>query len=224
MSNNTKLTANLRQVSGKKVKQLRTQGLLPATIYQKGKPSVSVEVDYQGFVKAFNEAGYGQPIEINVAGETRLAMIKDVQIDPARNTYSHIAFHAVRADRIVEAEIPVEIVGEVPAEKAGNFLVNPNTTVLVKATPANLPEVLKVSAETLVEPGDSLTVEDLTLPADVEMVSEPNMPLVMVEAPREEEEPEVEEEVDAEDVPSDHGDSEDQQEADSKSEASESEK
>lgn len=208
MSTKIELKAQSREVTGKKVKAVRREGNIPATIYQHGKESDNVQVDYQEFVKVFSSAGYGQPVEIDVDGKTRLAMIKQVDVNPAKNTYMHIEFHAVRADRVVEAEIPVKIVGDVPAERSGNFLVRPNDTVMVKAKPADLPEEYEVSAETLVEPGDSVTVADIkSIGNGVEMVSEPTLTLAIVEEPQAVEEPEEDEDadVDAADVPSEHG-------------------
>lgn len=206
MSSNIELKAQKRDITGKKVHTIRKDGFIPATIYQHGKDSVNVKVEYQPFVKVFTEAGYGQPVHIDVEGKPRLAMIKNVHVDPAKNTYMHVEFHAVRADAVVEAEIPVHIVGEVPAEKVGNFIVRPNDHVVVKAKPADLPEDFEVSAETLEKPGDSLTVADIkNIPSGVELVSEPELTLATVEEPRAVEEPEEDEDVDAADVPSDNG-------------------
>lgn len=209
MSESIALVAEKREITGKKVRTLRNEGFIPGTVYEKGKPSLNVRVPYIPLTKAYAHAGQGQPVELTVDKKKYLTMIKDVHIDPAKNTIMHVAFHAVNAKDPVEAEIPVHIEGEVPAEKLGNFIVRPNDHVLVKALPANLPESLNVSAEKLEEPGDHLTVADLTIPADVEMLSEPELTLATVEEPRKVEEPEPEEDVDAADVPSAHGSDED---------------
>lgn len=204
MSESIVLEAQKREVTGKKVKALRAEGFVPATVYQKGKDPVSVQVSYQPFVKAYSKAGLGQPVELHVDGDKRLTMIKDVAIDPVKNTVTHVAFHAVRADKVVEAEIPVHIVGDIPAEQKGNFVVRQNDVVTVKAIPAKLPEAFEVSGEKLQDAGDSITVADIKVPADVEIVSEPEMVLAHAEEPRVAEEPE-EEVVDAADVPADNG-------------------
>jgi large subunit ribosomal protein L25 len=132
-------------------------------------------------------------------------MIKDVHIDPAKNTIMHVAFHAVNANDPVEAEVPVHIEGEVPAEKQGNFIVRQNDTVIVEALPANLPEFMVVDAALLVNPGDHITVADIKPIANVEILSEPELTLAVVEEPRAVEEPEETEVVDAADVPSANG-------------------
>lgn len=213
MSDVIELAAEKREIIGKKVRNLRRAGLVPATIYEKGKDSLSVSVSYIPFSKVYNQAGLGQPVELDLEGKKILTMIKEVAVDPAKNTYVHVAFHAVNANEPVEAEIPVQIEGEIEAEKLGNFIVRPNDHVQVKALPANLPEFLAVGAEKLVNPGDLLTVADLAVPANVEILSDPATVLAVVEEPRKIEEPEPEEtESEAADVPSEHG-SEDSGEA-----------
>jgi large subunit ribosomal protein L25 len=205
MSDNIELVAEKRTVTGKKVRSIRRDGMVPATIYENGKESINVQVSYIPMSKTYTAAGLGQPVYLTVGSEKYLTMIKDVHIDPAKNTIMHVAFHAVNANDPVEAEVPVHIEGEVPAEKLGNFIVRPNDTVEVKALPANLPEFMVVDAALLVNPGDHITVADIKPIANVEIISEPELTLATVEEPRVQEEPEETEAVDAADVPSDNG-------------------
>lgn len=205
MSDSIDLVAEKREITGKKVRSIRNEGYVPATVYEKGKDSINVRVPYVPMSKAYASAGLGQPVNLTVNSKKYLTMIKDVHIDPAKNTIMHVAFHAVNANDPVEAEVPIHIEGDVPAEQQGNFIVRPNDTIEVKALPANLPEFMVVDAAKLAEPGDSITVADVQPVADVEILSEPELTLATVEEPRAVEEPEETEEVDAADVPSDNG-------------------
>jgi len=220
MADTFELLAEKREITGKKVRALRNEGYIPATVYEKGKDSINVRVSYLPLVKAYRQVGQAQPVSLVVDGKKYLTMIKDAHIDPARNTIMHVAFHAVNAKDPVEAEIPVVITGDVPAEQAGNFIVRPNDHVLVKALPTNLPEELHVSAESLKLPGDHVTVADLEAIKDVEILSDPELTLATVEEPRAvEEEPEEDEEaVDAADVPSANGGDDDNDSSEEKSE------
>jgi large subunit ribosomal protein L25 len=206
MSDIIELTADKREVTGKKVRSLRREGFVPATVYEKGKESFNISVSYVPMSKAYSTAGQGQPVALTVEKKKYLTMIKDVHIDPAKNTIMHVAFHAVNANDPVEAEIPIHIEGDVPAEQQGNFIVRQNDHVLVKALPANLPEFIGVDASLLDKPGDSITVADIKPITNVEILSEPELTLATVEEPRvQEEEPAETEVVDAADVPSDKG-------------------
>lgn len=200
------LDAEKRQITGKKVSKIREDGFIPAVVYEKGKESINVRVPYMPLVKAYQAVGMAQPIELSIENKKHLTMIKDVHMDPVKHTIMHVAFHAVNANDPVEAEIPVHIEGDVPAELQGNFIVRPNDHVTVKALPTNLPEFFAVSADKLMNPGDHLTVADLKAIPNVEILSEEHTVLATVEEPRAvEEEPEEVEEVDAADVPSENG-------------------
>jgi len=177
---------------GKKVKTLRRNGKIPATVYEKGKDSINVQVDAIALSKVLAAAGTNSPVELKVDKKVHLTMVKFIDVNPAKNMVSHVSFHAVNKNDTVEAEIPVHIEGDVPAEQKGNFVVRPNDTVLVKAIPAKLPEVFVVAGELLAEAGDSIKVRDIAVVADVEILSDVDMILAAAEEPRAAEEPAAE--------------------------------
>ncbi len=200
------LEAEKRQITGKKVQSIRDDGFIPAVVYEKGKESINVRVPYMPLLKAYQAVGMAQPIELSVEKKKYLTMIKDVHMDPVKHIIMHVAFHAVNANDPVEAEIPVHIEGDVPAEQQGNFIVRPNDHVTAKALPTDLPEFFTVSAETLIEPGDSITVADIKAIPKVEILSEETLTLAIVEEPKVvEDEPEEAEAVDVANIPSAHG-------------------
>ena len=96
-----------REVTGKKVKSLRRQGIVPAVIHDHGKDSVNVQVEYQTAHKAFMKAGKHHPVLITAHGKKYTAIIRNVTRDPKYNTISHIVFNAIKANEKVAAEIPV---------------------------------------------------------------------------------------------------------------------
>jgi len=100
-------------------------------------------------------------------------MIKSVEYDPAKHgVIRHVAFHAVRADEPVHAEVPVRLVGEgeSAAERAGLVVLQTIEKLEVKALPMDLPEALEVSILELAEAGDRVTVGNIVLPQGVEIV------------------------------------------------------
>lgn len=207
------LKAEKREVTGKKVAKLRRDGKIPAVVYERGKDSDHIMIEIIPLQKVWLEAGKNHVIKLEIEGAKRLTLIKDVDFDPSKGNLRHVAFHAIKQNEKVEAEVPIEITGEVPAEKVGFFLVRPLTEVQVKALPADLPDKLEVSGEGLAEVGDSVTVADLKVPANVEIMEEPDRPLAIVEESRADIEAEAEAEAaegeeageSASDVPSEHG-------------------
>lgn len=163
-----------REVTGKKVKVLRKQGIVPAVIHDHGKDSVVVQVDYQVAHKVFMTAGKHHPVELTAHGKKYTALIRSVTRDPRYNSISHIVFNAIKANEKVEAEIPIHAKydegNEVsPAERQGLIVLDNIEVIQVKALPKDLPDFVEYDGEKLVEVGDSVTVADLIIPSGVEV-------------------------------------------------------
>lgn len=200
------LQAEKREATGKKVRSLRNAGILPATVYEKGKDSINVQLPYALLNKAWQKAGKHHPIELTVDGHKHLTMIKDVSHDPVKGTLSHVSFHAINKNDKVEAEVPLHMEGQAPASVAG-LLVRLNVDhVVVKGLPNNIPSEIKVDISGIVTESDDVRASSLNIPSDVELIDmESDQVIVTVTVPRAEVEKEVEEEVSASEVPSDNG-------------------
>ncbi|HYF96845.1 MAG TPA: hypothetical protein VD947_02290, partial [Patescibacteria group bacterium] len=118
MSNDITLVAQKRDVLGKKVKKLRLQGQTPAVIHERGKDSVNVSVPSAEFKKAFASAGKHHAIKLDVDGKKYTTIIKEVVNAPASAKVFHAVFQSIREDEKVTAQIPLKLVGEIPAERA----------------------------------------------------------------------------------------------------------
>lgn len=163
-----------REVTGKKVKNLRKQGIVPAVIHDHGKDSVVVQVDYQVAHKIFMSAGKHHPVQLTARGKKYTAIIRSVTRDPRYNSISHIVFNAIKANEKVTAEIPIHAKyaegNEIsPAERQGLIVLSNIEAVQVKALPKDLPDFVEYYGEKLVEVGDSVTVADLIIPSGVEV-------------------------------------------------------
>ena len=143
---------------------------MPAVIQEHGKESTSLLVEGGALLKAYQQAGMSQVIDLTVGGAKKLALIKEIEFVPLKNEVQHVVFQALKADEPVDAEVPVHIVGEIPAETNRLVLLKTLDTLEVRALPKDLPEALEVSGESLVEIDDRLTVGDIKLPAGVELV------------------------------------------------------
>jgi len=172
-----------RDVTGKAVKHLRRQGLLPAVIHDHGKPSVHVSGTYLAVYKAYKQAGKHHPIELSVDGQKYTALIKDATFEPHKHQLNHVVFGAVKANEKVEAEIPIHLSEDIPAEKASLIVINQLDVVAVEARPKDLPDELVVDASHLVEIGDKLTVADIVAPPGVTFLTEPEHAIATVYEP-----------------------------------------
>lgn len=170
MGDKINLKLDIREQQGKKVASLRKQGFVPGVVYGHGFDPILVKSEYNTIEKVVRGAGKHTPVHLNVDGKSRIALIKDIDRDPLKSRIRHVSFHAVKANEIVTAEVPIHLVGlgESAAEKAGLIVLQAVETVAIKAKPADLPDALEVSVLTLATDSDKLTFADITLPEGVE--------------------------------------------------------
>lgn len=199
------LVADKREATGKQVKALRAAGHVPATIYEKGKDSLNVQLTYLPLMKAWRKAGKHHPIELTIDGKKHFTMIKDVSFDPVKATLTHVSFHAIKMNVAVEAEVPLHMAGQSPASVAG-LLVRLNIDhVAVKGLPNNIPNTIEVDVTGVATEDDDIRMSQLVIPKDIELMeNDPDTVVVSVTVPRAEVEKETEEAA-AADVPSENG-------------------
>lgn len=177
-----------RDIIGKAVKGLRTQGMVPAVIHNHGQESIVVAAPYIEIVKAYQRVGRHHPIELKAGNKKFTALIKSVARDPKKNKLTHVVFNAVKADQMVDAAIPVKIKHaegqeSTPAERVGLVVLHQLEEVEIEALPKDLPEVIYFDGEKLVEAGQSVTVADLIVPSNVTVKSDPAHPVATVFEP-----------------------------------------
>ncbi len=178
------LTLQSRAEVGKAVKQLRRDGQVPAVIHDHGKDSIHVMGSYVELSKVYRAAGKHHPVELTVGGKKYLAIIRDADFEPRKNTLRHIVFNAIEQNKPVETEVPIVFDGDAEAEKVGLIVLRQLDNVEVKALPKDLPDELTVDISGLKEVGDKLHVSDLVVPNGVEVLTEAEHPVAMVDEPR----------------------------------------
>lgn len=174
MSDSISLTLTKRTATGKKVAGLRKEGQTPGVVYGHGFSAINVQAPEVAIQKVVAKAGKHHMIDLIIDGDKKLGLIKDIEIDPVKHKLNHVSFHAVRAGDKVETSIPVKLVGvgESAAERAGLVILQTLENLTVRALPKDLPDSLEVSIVDLEEPGQGVTIADLTIPSGVELNEE----------------------------------------------------
>lgn len=177
------LNATTRDLLGRKVKNLRQQGLLPATVYGKTVKSVSITVKQDEFENVYKEAGETGLVELTVDNNQRPVLVHSVQVHPITQTPLHVEFHQVDLKEKVHANVPVVLVGEAKAvaDKIG-VLLKLLDEVEVEALPTELPEKIEVDVSSLAEVNQEFKVSDLNIPTGVTLVSDPSIVVVKIGA------------------------------------------
>lgn len=174
-----------RKVVRKGLRGLRDSGQIPAVIHNHGQDSIHVMGDATQMQKTFVAAGKHHPVQLTVGKEQHLAMIKDVDFEPAKQRMRHIVFQAIKQNEETEAEVPITFKEvEIPAEKASLLVLKQLDRVQVKALPKDLPDELVIDPSSLAEVGDNLTVADLELPDGVTVLTDPVSQVAIVEMPK----------------------------------------
>lgn len=184
MADEITLKAKKREEFGRRVKQLRRDGEVPAVIHDHGKDSIHVSLAELDLKKAYGRAGKHAPVKLDVEGKKYTALIKELTYMPGKPKAQHSVFQAVSANEKVSAEVPVNITGEIPAERASLLVLKSLDAVEVEALPGDLVDVIEVSGEKLAEVGDRLHVSDLVAPANVTIKTEPEQTIAVVEMPK----------------------------------------
>lgn len=190
----TKLTAVKREVTGSKVKRLRASGFVPANIYGKTTDSIAIQLADKEFQKAYDKAGDTGIIEISLDKEPRPVLVDEIQVHPVTDEILHVDFKQVNLKEKVIATVPLEFVGDAPAEKTGLVVMQQIVEVDVEALPLELPEFYEIDLSTLVDLESSITIADLPTKTGVDIQAEPEQIIANVTEPKEEEMEIVEEE------------------------------
>lgn len=167
-----KLSAKIRKDFGKKTRSIKKAEMIPAVVYGPSVKNISVEVDYEGFKKVFNQAGESSLIILEVEGEKkeRPVLIHEIQKDHVSGKFIHIDFYQASLKQEVEVTIPLIFEGVAPAIKElGGTLIKEIQELKIKALPQNLPHDIEVDISTLKTFEDEIRIKDLQLPAGIKI-------------------------------------------------------
>lgn len=161
-----------RTAHGKKVAKLRADGIIPVVVYGAGMEPYAAQAPVQDIEKVVKAAGKHSPVHLTMDDKKKIAMVKELSFDPAKNRINHVAFHAVKQNKPIEAEVPIRLIGEgeSEAEKAGLIILQNIDSLEVKALPLEMPDALEIDIRHLKEAGERVLVGDITLPENVELV------------------------------------------------------
>jgi len=168
---------------------LRSQKLIPAVFYGKGEKNIHLQVDYQTFRRLYINSG-SQLIDLLIDGKTnKKALVHDLQFDPLSGKITHIDFLRVSLKEAVTTEVEIELIGVAPAVKdLGGVLNQIKDVVEIKCLPTDIPKVIQVDISGLTEFNSAIHVNELPVPKDVTILDVPDDVVVIVNAPRVEEE------------------------------------
>ena len=170
-------------------KRVRRAGQVPAILYGGAQP-VNVTVAPRDIYRLVHgHEGSTQLLRVSFedSGESRMAIIRDLQYDPVSENLVHVDLQEVAMDRAIQVSVAIHHVGEsIGVKDTSGILEMVLREVRVSCLPGNIPEFLEADVTNL-NIHDVLTVKDLKVPDGVRVLNDPNQAVVTVAPPAAEE-------------------------------------
>ena len=176
-----------RTVTGKKVRQLRRQGVIPVHLYGADIQPSNLQVDGRTLNRLLPQVGTNIPVSVELQEQEmeNICFVREVQRHPVTEEVIHVDFLRVDVTKTVSAEVPLTLVGTSPAvsQMAGTLLQNIQT-LSIEALPMDMPAEIPVDISVLIDFDTTLLVEDVEVPGNVTVLNDPEDAIVRVAPPR----------------------------------------
>ena len=183
------VSAEKRTEKGKNVnRRLRVAGRIPGVLYGGSKEPVPVAVSPKDISAVLRSAsGENTLFDLDLGGTRRKVILKEYQLEPLKGRLLHADFYEVALDKTLEVKVHVEVTGTpVGVKVQGGILDFVTRELEIECLPADIPEKIVVDVSEL-ELGKHIRVSDLKLSDKLTMLTEPDIVIVHVVAPRAEE-------------------------------------
>ncbi len=162
-------------------KRLRRAGLIPCEIYGGGEnlhfavtPNAVKSIVYTPDFKL---------AEIELDGNRYKSIVKKIQFHPVTDEIVHIDFLKLVKGQPLKVMVPIKFEGTSPGVKSGGTLSQKLHRVEIKTTPDHLIDTIVMDISAL-ELGESLRVQDIEIPDEVQILNGPTIPVASVAIPR----------------------------------------
>lgn len=190
------IEAEPRTVTGKKVKKLRREGMIPAVLYGQREPQ-HIQIEKGHLRRVLRVASTNQLINVKIGSKKPITVLtREIQQHLTRGDLIHVDFLEVDMLGTVTSEVTLVGVGiAAPQEDGEGVATMPLQSVQIEASPNDLVSEIEVDL-TLIEKHDSVIfVSDLVAPKGVTILTDPEMVVARFETAKAEEEEVLEGEI-----------------------------
>jgi large subunit ribosomal protein L25 len=177
------LQATTREMFGKKVRFLRSQGIIPIHLFGHNVESVALQCDATQLQRVLAQAGKTKFINLKLdkAKRPRNVVVRKVQRDLLTGGLLHVDFFQLRMAEKIKVDVPIVLVGEAPALKSKeNTLAHELNSLTIECLPSQIPANVGVDLSPLTEVGQTIRVKDLVLDEGVTILNDPEVLVVKV--------------------------------------------
>lgn len=173
MADEILLTAQPRELVGKKVKQMRRDGMIPAVLYGSHLPKpVSLKIEEKALMTVVAKAGRNRLIRLGLDGEHHTVLTREVQRNPITGRLVHVDFQEVSMTEKITSQVPLVLVGASPAVAHGEgLLIHGIDVVEIRALPTDLPSSIEADVSGLTDLNQAIVVGDLKVSDKIEILT-----------------------------------------------------
>jgi large subunit ribosomal protein L25 len=172
-----------RPTGSRSSNRLRGEGKVPGVVYGHGADPLAVAVVWRDLRHALtSDAGLNALIDLEIAGEHQLTIVKELQRHPVRRDVTHVDFLRINRDEEITVEVPIVLHGEAEQVLREDGLVEQVLfTLTISSKPGSIPNEIPTDVSALTV-GESIRVSDLALPDGVRTDVEGDEPVVVAHA------------------------------------------
>ncbi|MBA7696300.1 50S ribosomal protein L25 [subsurface metagenome] len=197
------LSANTREILGKKVRFLRRQGITPAHLFGHNVKPVPLQCDTAELKHVLARTGTTGLISLKLdkakrprnvmtgliglkldkARKPRNVVVREVQREPLTGELLHVDFYQVRMEEKIRVEVPIVPIGEAPALRLKeNFLAHELNSLTIECLPDEIPNRVELDLSSLAEAEQAIHVEDISLADGITVLNNPEQLVMKISA------------------------------------------
>ena len=187
MKQQTELAIEKRVALRKAAKRLLKEGIIPANIFGHHEASEAVQVNAIAFNRLVRSHGATSIVSLRLPDRPvpQTVLIRHVQHDPRSGKIIHIDFFRVSMSERINVKVALHLIGEAPAVKLeGGVLLHLLDALEVECLASDIPESLEVDISGLAQIDDILHAEDVKLPSNFTLITDPKEGIAKVAATR----------------------------------------
>ena len=182
MAEKTVLNAEVRTTIGKGIPALRRSGKIPGVVYGHNLPTTHLQFDEKQLTYTLRNISRNRLITLDFGSTMppKMVLTREVQRNPIKRTIKHVDFYEVSMTEKITAMVRVVFVGESTDVKGGQGVLNQELDEIeIRCLPADLIEKVEIDVSNL-NIDDAISIKDLRLPAGIEIMDDPEAPIVRV--------------------------------------------
>jgi large subunit ribosomal protein L25 len=162
-----------------KAKKARREGFIPGVVYGREVNSLPVKFVQREFLRVLRECGERPRVKLVIDEQEKMALVKELDKDPITGKVLHVDLQLVAAGQKINCDIPIKFVGRDKLKSKGLVLQVNIDSINVAGEASLIPESFVVDVGDK-EYGYAVTVKDLNIHPEIQVVQQPEDAIAVV--------------------------------------------